>query len=141
MTPMQAKAPRAGEDDDLARMVEELKRDLAEAHRRETATADALKVINQSAFNLQSVLDTLVASVSNACEAEIVNIWRPAGTTYRLAASYGVASLTKDWLAYQEYLKGVACAPGRGSCVGRTLLERRAIQIDDVPADPEYDQR
>ena len=126
---------------DLDHKLEELSRELAEAHRREAATAEVLKVISRSAFNLQSVLDTLVESAARLCEAEIANIWRPAGATYRLAASYGVASLTKDWLAHKEYLRGVAYEPGRGSCVGRTLLAGRVVQIDDVRIDLEYDQR
>ena len=138
---MPSHVPPAGAEQDLARAVEELKRELGEAHRREAATAEVLKVISRSAFDLQRVLDTLVESAAKLCEAEIANIWRPTGATYRLAASYGVTSLTKDWLAYKEYLAGVSYAPGRGSCVGRTLLERRAVQINDIRADPEYDQR
>jgi GAF domain-containing protein len=121
-------------------LVEELKRELAEAQRREAVTGEILKVISRSAFDLQGVLDSLVEAAAKLCEAEFANIWRPAGASYRLAASYGVASLSKDWLAHREYLRGVAYEPGRGSCVGRTLLEGRIVQIDDVRADPEYDQ-
>jgi transcriptional regulator with GAF, ATPase, and Fis domain len=121
--------------------VEELRRELAESHRREAATAEVLKVISRSAFDLQSVLNTLVESAAMLCEAEIANIWRPSGENYRLAASYGVASLTADWLAYKAYLAGVTYEPGRRSCVGRTLLEGRVVQINDIRADPEYDQR
>src|SRR5262249_29451971 len=110
---MQPKVSTAGAAQDPARRIEDLDRELCEAHRREAATADVLKAISRSAFNLQSVLDTLVESATNLCEAEIANIWRPAGTSYRLAASYGVASLTNDWLAYKHYLQGVGYEPGR----------------------------
>jgi len=98
-------------------------------------------VISRSTFDLQSVLDTLVKSAADLCEAEIVNIWRPANGVYRLAASYGVASQRGDWVAYREYLAGVAYRPGRESVVGRTLLEGKTIQIEDIRSDPEYDQR
>jgi GAF domain-containing protein len=120
-----------------ARLLNELRESL----QQQTATADVLKVISRSTFDLQAVLDTLVKSAADLCEAEIVNIWRPANGAYRLAASYGVASQRDEWLAYREYLAGVAYLPGRDSVVGRTLHEGKIIQIEDIRSDPEYDQK
>jgi signal transduction histidine kinase len=116
-------------------------RDVTEALEYQTATSEVLAVISRSKFDLQPVLDELVASAAKLCQAEIANMWRPNGAEYRLAASYGIASQREDWLAYRKYLAGVAYRPGRGSVVGRTLLEGRTIQIDDIRKDPDYDQR
>ena len=108
--------------------VTELKRE-AEALR---ASADVLKVIGRSTFNLQAVLDTLVESAARLCEAESAFIFQREGTTYRLAASYAFSH------EYAEYMQLQRISPGRGTLVGRTALEGRTVHIPDVLADAEY---
>src|SRR5262245_46639831 len=100
--------------------------DLSESLEQQTATADVLKVISRSTFNLQTVLDTLVQSAARLCEADTVVIGRPRGTTYYFEATYGRSPELAEFNANHP------TQINRGTISGRVLLERKIFHVPDV---------
>ena len=108
------------------RLLDELDKrteDLAESLRQQTATADVLKAISRSAFDLQTVLQTLVESAVNLCQAEKGTITRQKGDAFYRAEFFGFS------VEFIDYVRTVPVEPERGSAIGRALLEGRIVHI------------
>jgi two-component system NtrC family sensor kinase len=118
-----------------ARLFDEVKQrtaELSEALERQTATADVLKVISRSAFDLKTVLQTLVESAARLCHADKATITRQIGNQFYRAEAYGFST------EFMNSVSNLPVIPERASATGRALLEGRAVHIPDVHADPDY---
>jgi signal transduction histidine kinase len=106
--------------------------ELRESLQQQTATADVLKVISRSTFDLQKVLDTLVQSAARLCEADMAGIQRQQGSSYRHVASYGYPPDVNKFLRDHRF------EPDRKTIAGRVALEGKVVHVADVFEDPDH---
>ena len=99
---------------------------------QQTATADVLKIISRSTFDLRTVLQTLVESAAQFCHADKANIIREKDGVFYAAEAYGYSP------EFLEYIKNIPIKAERGTASGRALVEGRVVHIADAAADAEY---
>ena len=117
---------------DLEKKVDQRTAELSESLQQQTATADVLKVISRSTFDLQTVLQTLVESAARLCDADKATITRQKDGQFYRAESVGFSD------EFMDHVKGLPVQPDRGSASGRALLEGHMVHIPDVLADTQY---
>src|SRR3954466_14443579 len=118
-----------------ARLFEEVQaktRDLTESLQQQTATADVLKVISRSAFDLQAVLNTLVESAVRLCQADQGIVLQPKGDGYGLVASWGHTP------SHREFLLNRTFRPEDGSASMQAVIERKVVHVHDMQEAPGY---
>jgi class 3 adenylate cyclase len=120
--------PRGEYEHEFSRLTHEL----SEAREQQAATSEVLKAISGSAFDLRTVLDTLLQSAVRLCRADQGTVAQRRGDTFYRSASYGFSP------AYLDYVKDIPVKPGRDTGTGRALLEGKVIHIPDVLTDPDF---
>src|SRR5262245_62263255 len=117
---------------DLEKQVAALTRELKEAREQQTATSDVLQVISRSAFDLKSVLQTLIESAARLCKADKAAITRQIGGEFFFTETYGLSP------EFVEHVRAVPVKPERGTVTGMALLEARTIHVPDLRVPREH---
>ncbi len=119
-----------------ARLFQELQvrnRDLTEALEQQTATSDVLRVISSSPTDVQPVFDAIVRSATQLCEASFGSAHRFDGQLVTIEAQHG---MTPEQVEVGK--RRFPTPATQGTAVGRAILRRNVVHIEDVNNDPEY---
>ena len=112
-----------------------LKRERDEALEQQKATAEVLRVISQSKFELQTVLERVAGMATRLCRSDGAVIFQLDNGVYRFAAGYSLVP------AYLEIERRTMISPGPGTLIGRAAMTRRVVRIDDAWTDPLYEKK
>jgi two-component system, NtrC family, sensor kinase len=127
---LKADSQRRGLQEQLDLRTQELRESL----QQQAATADVLKVISGSTFDLQAVLDTLVEAAARLCHADRAGLRLQRAGFFHLVSSYGFTAEQRSYMDKNP----VPAKPGRGSMVGRLLMGAKVVQVEDTKADLEF---
>jgi GAF domain-containing protein/DNA-binding response OmpR family regulator len=128
----QVEVVRSSLDEERAKTAR-LEAALAEARDQQTATSEILRVVSGSAADVQPVFDAIVGNAARLCGAAFAVVYRIDGGLLHIAALYSVSSEEAE-AQHRLWPR----PPERSTIMGRTFLERRAVHIEDVLAEPDY---
>ena len=109
--------------------------DLTEALAQQTATSDVLKVISSFPGDLQPVFAAMLENAVRICDANFGNIFRWDGDALHLVATHNIP------FAFAEFRKRSPFSPSPENPIGRMLMTKAVIHIDDLAADRAYAER
>jgi signal transduction histidine kinase len=116
----------------LFKQLEERNKALSEALEHQTATSEVLQAISRASFDLDGVLSMLLEAAMRLCYAQHGGMYRLEGEAYRCVAVHGLNA------SYESIERESRIYPDRGTIVGRAVLERRPVQIEDAMTDLDY---
>ena len=128
-------SPGGTDTDTLRDALRQRSRELQETLDCQAAISDVLRVISRAAFDLHSVLSTVVTRAPALCHAEMAVLYRYYDGAYRFEVGHG---LTPE---YEEIERALAIPPGPGTVVGRAAIQKRTVQIADAWNDPAYTRK
>src|SRR6516164_3020557 len=119
-----------------------LTHELSEAREQQNATAEIFRLIRGSPADVQPVFETIVRSTVSLCGSLYANVFRFDGELLHFVASHNGGVRRKNWLHNLELIKTkYPMRPDSSQVVGRVVLTKSVVRLDDALVDPDYDQR